>query len=109
MNRRSLLLGLGAIIAAPAVVRAESLMKLWVPPKPSFALWEYTTVLEKFEAGTIYWLAEDARGIMHVVDKMAAPVSPYSVMHDGVPMSITGLLRQHTMTRGQMRERFGVA
>lgn len=33
MNRRSLLLGLGGALAAPAVVRAESLMKLWVPPK----------------------------------------------------------------------------
>ena len=34
MNRRSLLLGLGTVLAAPAIVRADSLMKLWVPPKP---------------------------------------------------------------------------
>lgn len=33
MNRRSLLLGIGAALAAPAIVRAESLMKLWVPPR----------------------------------------------------------------------------
>lgn len=33
--RRSFLLGIGAALAAPAVVRAESLMKLWVPkPRP---------------------------------------------------------------------------
>lgn len=31
MNRRSLLLGLGGALAAPAIVRAETLMKLWVP------------------------------------------------------------------------------
>lgn len=34
MNRRSLILGLGAVLATPAIVRAENLMKLWVPPKP---------------------------------------------------------------------------
>jgi hypothetical protein len=33
MNRRSLLLGIGAALSAPAIVKAESLMKLWVPPK----------------------------------------------------------------------------
>lgn len=33
-SRRSFLLGLGAALAAPAVVRADSLMKLWVPPLP---------------------------------------------------------------------------
>lgn len=30
MNRRSFL---GGLLAAPAIVRAESLMKIWVPPK----------------------------------------------------------------------------
>lgn len=34
MQRRGFLLGLGTALAAPAVVRAESLMKLWVPPAP---------------------------------------------------------------------------
>ncbi len=33
MNRRSLLLGFGATLAAPAVVRAESLMKIIVPKR----------------------------------------------------------------------------
>jgi hypothetical protein len=33
-SRRSFLLGLGTALAAPAIVRAESLMKLWVPPAP---------------------------------------------------------------------------
>jgi hypothetical protein len=40
ITRRSLLLGLGALLAAPAIVRASSLMpvKAWVaPPKPIFA------------------------------------------------------------------------
>lgn len=34
-NRRSFLIGIGAALAAPAIVRAESLMKLWVPPAPA--------------------------------------------------------------------------
>lgn len=32
MNRRGFLKGLGAIIAAPAVVKASSLMPIWMPP-----------------------------------------------------------------------------
>lgn len=43
MNRRSLLLGIGAALAAPAIVRADSLMKLWVPPK------------RKLVTGAVYW------------------------------------------------------
>lgn len=34
ITRRSMLLGIGAALAAPAIVRADSLMKLWVP-KPT--------------------------------------------------------------------------
>lgn len=33
-DRRTFLLGLGTALAAPAVVRASSLMKIWVPPAP---------------------------------------------------------------------------
>lgn len=36
-NRRTFLLGLGTALAAPAVVRASSLMKIWVPPKPKLS------------------------------------------------------------------------
>lgn len=38
MNRRSLLLGIGSALAAPSIVRAESLMKLWVPSRRFAAL-----------------------------------------------------------------------
>lgn len=34
LSRRTFLLGAATALAAPAVVRAESLMKLWVPPTP---------------------------------------------------------------------------
>lgn len=37
-NRRSFLLGLTTALAAPAVVRAESLMKIWVPPAPKLVV-----------------------------------------------------------------------
>lgn len=33
MNRRGFLTGLVGVVAAPAIVRSESLMKLWVPPQ----------------------------------------------------------------------------
>ncbi len=33
-SRRTFLLGAATALAAPAVVRAEGLMKLWVPPVP---------------------------------------------------------------------------
>lgn len=46
LTRRSLLLGLGATLAMPAVVRAESLMKLWVPPKKIIAAY----------GGTVYFM-----------------------------------------------------
>lgn len=34
IQRRSFLGGILALSAAPAIVRAESLMKIWVPPAP---------------------------------------------------------------------------
>lgn len=49
MNRRSLLIGLGAALAAPAIVRAGNLMKLWVPPAPKII-----ATLDDFEEG-IMW------------------------------------------------------
>lgn len=38
VNRRAFLFGATAALAAPAVVQAEALMKLWVPPKPVFVV-----------------------------------------------------------------------
>ena len=34
-NRRAFLLGAATALAAPAIVPASSLMKLWVPPAPA--------------------------------------------------------------------------
>lgn len=76
MNRRSLLLGIGAAIAAPAVVRADSIMKIavlrdsvapritkamlrefmdsaYATPITMTAAWNwYTTYLDALEAAT---------------------------------------------------------
>ncbi len=49
LSRRSLLLGLTAALAAPAVVRAESLMKLWVPPNRHFSLNGFMTDAEMWD------------------------------------------------------------
>jgi hypothetical protein len=51
MRRRSFLAGLLAGAAAPAIVRAESLMKLWVPPAPRvITLGEFTR-----ECNKVFW------------------------------------------------------
>ncbi len=55
-TRRAFLLGLGTALAAPAVVRADSLMKLWVPPAPKLiASMEdvQNGLLDDYEEG--YW------------------------------------------------------
>lgn len=38
ISRRNFLHGLLAAAAAPAIVRSESLMKIWVPPEPKLIL-----------------------------------------------------------------------
>lgn len=38
LHRRAFLTGIATALAAPAVVRAENLMKLWVPPNIDFNL-----------------------------------------------------------------------
>lgn len=66
VGRRGFLIGLGAAIAAPAIVRADSLMKLWVPPAPEIIVpritMEQTMVnaLGDFETG---WFMRDGMGI----------------------------------------------
>ena len=43
MKRRSFILGLAGALAAPAIVRTESLMKLWVPPNVDFRMPAFMT------------------------------------------------------------------
>lgn len=53
MQRRGFLLGLGTALAAPAVVRASSLMKLWVPLAPELLYIDPNPVIgivERFDA-----------------------------------------------------------
>jgi hypothetical protein len=56
MERRGFLLGLGAALAAPAIVKAESLMKLWVPPAADFST-DYLLIksTERFAFGWADW------------------------------------------------------
>ncbi len=52
MNRRGFLGGLVGVVAAPAIVRAESLMKIWVPPQgivlPSGIVTTVSTMINGF-------------------------------------------------------------
>lgn len=67
MNRRGFLGAILAGAAAPAVVKAESLMKIWVPPEPK--IWTLSPIgkspLEEF-------IAEHKKGIETSIF-MAAP------------------------------------
>lgn len=47
MNRRGFLGGLIGVVAAPAIVRAESLMKIWVPPVPKILTGERIALLQR--------------------------------------------------------------
>ena len=42
-NRRGFLTGFSTLLAAPAIVRAESLMKLWAPPNADFRMSAFMT------------------------------------------------------------------
>ena len=73
MNRRSLLTSLIGALAAPAVVRADNLMKLWVPPEPKIIVAEQDWGLLfrqnddivgwwKMEKGLVTYRYADGRG-----------------------------------------------
>ena len=56
MNRRGFLGAALGLLAAPAIVRAESLMKVWVPPQPQTWTWQFdelATTLRNGRIGTI--------------------------------------------------------
>jgi len=48
MKRRLFLFGATAALAAPAIVRPESLMKLWVPPAPDFTSASLMQLMEDY-------------------------------------------------------------
>lgn len=59
MKRRRFLKGAAALFVAPAIVRADSLMKIWVPPEPRFGYYDNVTwysneTPDKFEFGVVY-------------------------------------------------------
>lgn len=53
MNRRGFLTGILALGAAPAIVRAESLMKIWTPPK-ELILPTLDITIDNIVAGGVY-------------------------------------------------------
>ena len=80
-SRRSFLLGADTALAAPAVVRAESLMKLWVPPVPKLQVvtewispgdimaWNYDLQSwVKAEVGRVTGVQMGVNGILKLVE-----------------------------------------
>jgi hypothetical protein len=66
MHRRSMLLGLSAALAAPAIVRAESLMKNAKLRRPEPILWHFRN--QEFYAGTMHGLVRLPDGEYHTSD-----------------------------------------
>lgn len=88
MNRRNFLLGSAAIVAAPAIVRAESLMKIWVPPA------EVLTV-DRIRAIKAQLLA--SMEASHVLDAQAYSMGMIRQMHLTREMIRYGVLRNESM------------
>jgi hypothetical protein len=66
MNRRSLLLGLGAVLGAPAVVRAESLMKIAVLRETVGGTDSFITITVPH--GQCYWIGNSGVMTAHVIE-----------------------------------------
>jgi hypothetical protein len=66
MNRRSLLVGLGAVLGAPAVVRAESLMKIAVLRETVGGTASFITITVPH--GQCYWIGNSGVMTAHVLE-----------------------------------------
>lgn len=78
-SRRSFLIGIGAALAAPAVVRADSLMRLWVPkPKPKPVLPRYIHIGMAYDhhlrpEAMVFFSAEQHWGAAAPIHRMTLP------------------------------------
>jgi hypothetical protein len=67
-NRRSFLKGLGILGAAPAIVHAENIMKIWTPPKEiirpagfyKLSFWMRENGKDWQQFHHVHWVAQDA-------------------------------------------------
>ena len=60
LSRRGFIMGLGAVLAAPAIVRADSLMKIY-PEKPTWLEFRVDTTIHRLNDCGEMTLAFDAR------------------------------------------------
>lgn len=79
MKRRGFLLGIGAALAAPAIVRAESLMKLWVPKRELLIAESLEGVMlslppgDLMTSGQVFFLHNVSKQVMIVTGLDRAP------------------------------------
>lgn len=77
LNRRSLILGAASLLAAPAIVRAESLMKIVAPRQvPTFQEWVDAMTLATIRAHTDAHLF-GMGAIEYVVDGLPRAIDPF--------------------------------
>lgn len=69
MNRRQFLGGLVGLMAAPAIVKAENLMKIWVPKNYlSFAI-EPSMILPDQDYNLSFWMKDNSTPDWHKVHR----------------------------------------
>lgn len=59
ITRRGLITGIAAALAAPAIVKADSLMKLWVPPEPKIIIGTDISLNPSISVGTLIDVASN--------------------------------------------------
>ena len=64
MDRRSFLKVMLAAASAPAIVRADSLMKIWVPPTEALIVYPENAKLTEFELFLIQHVKDVERAIL---------------------------------------------
>ena len=95
MDRRKFLQGAAALFAAPAIVKADSLMKIWVPPKPEFVTFRRPNPYYVTEFGRI----DDVRLVETPEIEL---IEPYGVEYDLEGRSINELY--HAIDTGNLKE-----
>ena len=83
LSRRTFLLGAATALAAPAVVRAESLMKLWVPPAPKL-------VFYRSPSSFTIWFMDKQRTVLAEISREYAPLLvSWSAVQDHTNWSVS--------------------
>jgi hypothetical protein len=85
ISRRGLICGIGALLAAPAIVRASSLMPISVPPVLTFRGTEPEGWLSYLEPGDMVWIDREEYMVAAVVEGQLGKFSIHAVKKNAKP------------------------